>query len=313
MADRIVNRLLDAAVERANTRTGCTGDDPAFKRVLAEEIHRATSGDRWVWRRGFTRAPGFSTFSKELELAPDADRFPFDPRDDVFSDLTLWHSVILTAAGPCSTFEIAGVRVGSDKFDHFLDEGYAYWLRSEDGSDPTAGVDRGTRTERTLYGLLTSKTFSWADLRANWDGYHFYRELLGPGSPIQRDEAGCAVRARPFRWAEWVGPEWDEVLNPSAHTRLVERGVLTFLEENRAEVCAARERWDPAGHRETFLSALAQDPEWVVGPHPVRRDPYQLEALCDPARREPLEPFPVRTRAQVRADRRAEAEPPSER
>lgn len=305
--------LIDRAVTRTNERTACAGDPASFKAALAEELHRETSRERWVWQRGLTRAPGFSVFSKALETAPDADRISFSPRDDLFSDLTLWHSVILTLAGPCSTFEVAGVRVGSDKFDHFLDEGYEYWVRSSDGADPTPGLERGTRTERTLYGLLTSKTFSWADLRANWDGYRFYDELLTDTSMIGRDERGCAVRTRPFRWSEWIDPEWDEILNPPAHTRLVERGVLGWLEDHRDEVCAARERWDPSGAREGFLASLEVDPSYTAGPHPARRDPYQLAALCDPERVAPLEPHPVRTRAQVRIDRQDRADARSRR
>jgi hypothetical protein len=191
------------------------------------------------------------------------------------------------------------VRLGSDKFDHFLDVGFHYlraWHRT--GSVEPA-IDHGVGTERSIYGLLTSKTFSYADLRANYDGYLFYMQLLSEESVLQRGSDGCVEQVRPFDWRVWVHPEWDEVINPPVYTRLVERGVLRELQERREVICASYRWWGPMRTPEGLFL-------YVTGPAPASRDPWQLQALCAPERTEPLQPSPVRPRDEVRAQRRAQ-------
>jgi hypothetical protein len=303
-ANRAMAALLDEAVARTNARTGCEAPPERVHEVLAREIYRATAKPVFVFGRGLSRAPGFTAFSGSLEASDVAvvPRVAFPDRTDLYGDLTLWNSVILTLAGPCSTFEVAGVRFGSDKFDHFLDVGYHYWrLAQKHGAE--RALAWGTKTERSYYGMLTSKTFSYGDMRANWDGWQFYEALLGEHSAFGLGEDGCVAMARPFDWRDWVHAEWDEVLNPPVYTRLVERGVLETLEARREALCASFGRWNTAGWWEAHVAGL-EVPEYVVGPVPRRRDPWQLAALCDPGRAVPLEPDPVRPRVELRRHRR---------
>jgi hypothetical protein len=304
-ADALMAEVLARSVAAVNARSACGGTDDELRLALARALHDHTSRRVRVVERGAFRSPGFGTFTAALERTDRVDRFAFSRREDLYGSLTVWHSLILTVAGPCSTLEVGGVRTGTDKFDHFLDTGYHYFREVLRRGDDDAGVVRGTATERAFYGLLTSKAFSYADLRANWDGLRFYQGLLGDGSAVRRDEAGCLEVARPFTWREWVSPEWDEVLNPPVYTRLVERGVLRALEDRRTEVCAARERWDHERWREAALESLPEPAPYVIGPAPGRRDPWQLEALCDPGREEALSASPVRPRREVRALRHA--------
>jgi hypothetical protein len=298
-ANVIMDELLRIAVDETNERTACQGTDAEFHDELAAQIHAVTSRATGVWERGAFRAPGFTPFSAALERWDAVEKFDFRRREDIYGGLTLWQSFVLTLAGPCSTFEVAGVRLGSDKFDHFLDVGYHYLraLRREGSVGPA--IERGVGTERSIYGLLTSKTFSYADLRANYDGYLFYLQLLSEDSVVQRGSDGCAEQVRPFDWREWVHPEWDEVINPPVYTRLVERGVLRELQGRRDVVCSAYRWWGPVRLPEDLYL-------YVSGPAPAQRDPWQLEALCAPDRTEPLLPSPVRPRHEVRAQRRAQ-------
>ena len=298
-ANAVINILLQRAVERTNERTQCEGTDDELRFTLAEQIHDTTSRARGVWERKGLRAAGFTVFSASLERAPSVDKFSFAHREDIYGGLTLWHSVVLTLAGPCSTFEVAGVRLGSDKFDHFLDVGF-YYLRDERRTGSvTRALQRGTATERSIYGLLTSKTFSFADLRANYDGYLFYRSLLSEGSELRRGSDGCVEAVRPFDWRDWVRPEWDEVINPPVYTRLVERGVLSLLQERREEVCAAWRWWGSEA-----MDVSSERARYVVGPAPSPRDPWQLEALCAGDRSSPLSPSPVRPREELKQQKR---------
>ena len=298
-ADALIAPLLGRAVVSTNARTGCAGSDEEVRRVLAEEIREATSRRRPIPSRGLFRAPGFSVYTALLEES-DADRFAFDGREDLYGELSPWQSVVLSTAGTCSTFEIAGVRLGSDKLDHFLDTGFRY-LEAVELRGEERALARGTGQERSIYGLLTSKTFSWADLAANYAGWRFYAGLLAPGSAFARDERGCVEQVAPFRWRDHVTAEWDEVWNPPVYTRLVEEGVLQRLERDRDAVCVSLSRWDPSGERERWIGTLEDHPAYVGGPAPARRDPWQLAALCDPDRVAPLAPWPVRPRKEVRS------------
>lgn len=302
-ADDIMRQMLDEAVDKTNTRTRCRSEPQRTHAVLARQIHRITARSSYVWSRGVFRAPGFTTFSRALERS-DADRIPFATREDIFGGLGAWRSLILTVAGPCSTYEVDQIRMGTDKFDHFLGLGYTYWRRSRAGLDPDRAKRYGVATERSFFGLLTSKTFSWADLRSNWDGYLFYRDLLSDDSVLVLRPDGCVGWSAPFSWSQWVDPGWDEVINPPTFTRLVEQGVIDHLEAHRGELCAARARWDPVGLREAVIGYLDPAPEWVVGPTPGRRDPFQLGTLCA-ADAPALQPHPLRPRREIRLQRRA--------
>ncbi|MEZ4239065.1 MAG: hypothetical protein R3F59_23510 [Myxococcota bacterium] len=301
IANREMDLLIADAVARTNARTACEAPPDEVHEALAREIYRATSPPIFVWSRGFFRSAGFSRYSAWLETTEAVDKLSFPRRRDIYGDLTMWNSVILTLAGPCSTFEVGGVRLGSDKFDHFLDVGYHYYRKALRKGDDAA-LHWGTRTEWSFYGLLTSKVFSYGDMRANWDGWLFYRDLLGPDSIFSLGDDGCVRQDRPFDWRDHVNSEWDEVLNPPVYTRLVERGVLRTLEMRRESVCTSRERWDPGRWWEGYVDDLAVPP-YVTGPVPGRRDPWQLAELCDPERTEPLVVYPVRPRAERREER----------
>jgi hypothetical protein len=307
VAHQLLEPLLARAVARTNERTRCEGDDREVGFALAREIHRATSRPAYVLSRGLLRAPGYSRYTAAIERS-DAERFGFDEREDVFGEQTLWQSWILTTAGPCSTYDIAGTRIGTDKIDHFFGLGWTYFREVHRGASEREAVANGTFTERSFYGLFTSKTFSFADLKANWDGYRYYAGLLGPDGDFERADDGCVAQARPFDWSRWIDAGWDEVLEPGNHTRLVERRLLRTLEERREEVCAARAIWDADGSREARLLALEANPDWVEGPAPLRRDPYQLAALCDATRTAPLVPH-TRPSVQFRQYRREQQAP----
>lgn len=307
-ANAVMHHLLARALDAVD-RSACQAPDEALRATLADAIHRATSRPKRVPERGLLRSPGYSVFSASLEDDPSVPRFAFADRADIYGGVGLWQSVVLATAGPCSTYEVGGVRLGSDKFDHFLAIGYDYFRDVARTGSVQDAVARGTGTERSIFGLLTSKTFSFADLRANWDGYRFYAGLLGPDSVVQRraadagPDAGCPYVARPFDWRDWVVPEWDEVINPPVYTRLVEQRVLDTLSARRDEVCAARDTWDPDRWREDLVNELDRAP-YVVGPAPARRDPWQLATLCDPAHTGALDAAEIRPRVEVREQRR---------
>jgi hypothetical protein len=272
VADAKMGRLLDEAVAATNLATKCAGDDPATRNELAKQIQWVTGGlSARVPERGFQRSFGFGAYAAWLETGP-IDRHEFAWRQDIFGDVRLFDSVALRIAGPSSTIRIGEVLLGTDKIDHFLVEGYGYYrIAGDDGTREKFAIWYGTMSELTFYGDVSSQTFSFADLRANWDGYQFYRELLTSRSVLQRDADGCVHRVAPFRWEDIVNADYDEVLNPSVYRPSVEERVRQRLEEERPMACA---RW---------LANMPDDltvPPYAAEFAPERVDPYDRAHLC---------------------------------
>lgn len=280
LANEEMNHLLRDAIAETRARLGCSADDDTVRRRLAANIARRATKPRTVPQRGGFRRFGFQEHSYFLETDPRVERRAFYDRDDLFGDLTPWHSVVLTYAGPSSTVNVAGHLVGTDKFDHFLHFGHKAWVKSRNGARETRALKWSTRTERRFFGLVTSKTFSWGDLKANWDGYEMYAGLLGPDSVVSRDPHGCPVLTRSWDWGAWVGWEYDEALNPPVFTRLVHKGVQKRLQREPDRYCRAWHELGGPAYQEHLQRVVAEPVAYGAGRMPDRADPYQLAALC---------------------------------
>ncbi len=280
-ANEAANQRLADAVTATNDRTQCRASEHRTRQVLAREIHNRTGKTASIPSRGVLRAPGFTVYSVWMETDDAVDRREFlAPRTDIFSELTVVDAAILATAGTSSTVRLAGVTMGSDKPDHFWDLGYAYLKKSSWGAHPERGTAHGVATEYGIYGMATSRTFSWADLAANQAGYTWYERLLTSESELQRSERGCVVQVADFDWAAWVTWEWDEVLNPSKYAPVVERGIQRHLAEHRAAYCASFEVWANADTQTHLDRVLDDTPPYADGAPTDRTDPFRLSELC---------------------------------
>ena len=279
-ADAKLNAMFADAVAATNTETRCKLDADHTQKVLADHLYATTAGRARVKTRGFLKGFGYGRYSAWYETDPDVDRRTFYPeRRDIYGNLKMRDSLVLGAVGPCSTFNLGGVLLGSDKLDHFLGVGYQYYQVSQRGKDLPAALKYGTATELSLYGLWTSSAFSYADLRANFDGYRFYVDLLGPESVFSVGDDGCVQQDRPFSWKEWVDVEYDEVENPSVYSRPVQERVLQGLHTHKDSICASYARWgaDYGTHLTELLDGL---PSYVSPEAAPQVDSFQLDALC---------------------------------
>lgn len=276
-ADARLQAIIEEAIEATNELTACEAPQAEAHRLLAKEIHRRVGQPVLVPGRGWLRGRGYNEYGAWVETQPEALRVEHD--DHIYAELPLLQGPILHLAGICSTILLAGERIGVDKIDHFLGMGHAYWERSRYGEDLAQAIAWGTQTERRFYGMSTSLAFSFADLRANLDGYHFYAGLLGPEGVAAADDSGCLVPTRPFSWADWIDWRYDELYNPPVYTRASGRAVTERLAMEREEVCAIyeteREDIETLLHR-----ALTEPDDSVLGPAPARFDPYRLAELC---------------------------------
>lgn len=304
-ANAYADALLHAAVLDTNRRTACSGTDDEVRDVLAERIFRATSPREYVESRPGLAGEGHGIYSGWLESEQHVDRRNFDDRSDLFGGIAFGAAPVLSSAGTCSLVSIAGVLMGTDKPDHFWYSGYVYYhLAEKHGNE--AAIEYGTRTELTYYGMMTSSTFSYADLHANWRGWQFYQGLLGPQSIFQRDDRGCVEQVRPFDWADWVDWRWDEVLNPNVYTPPVSRWVDEKLDARGQGVCRELSAVLP-DVAVRVPEALAEASPWAGPKAPPRVDPYGLTARCasSPVAGSIVDAVPAEAPAEgVRASRR---------
>lgn len=139
------------------------------------------------------------------------------------------------------TVRVNGVEMGTDKFDHFFQQGYRYYTiysrELANGKTPEQAAKKavswGKMTEKTIYGYLVSGVFSNADLFANYAGMKFY---LGLTQPLKlsdtarpptftlvegRWHVNASADERADLLKPFISDHMNEALNPSGFTFLV--------------------------------------------------------------------------------------------
>ena len=280
LANEEMNRLLAEAVATTNQVTSCEGTDEDMHVTLARLVFETVSSLTTVPARGRLPPMIYGVYAAWLETGP-IDRHVFDERVDIYRKVTFWENAILARFGPASTVRFGDVLLGTDKIDHFWEQGYQCFKVSRWGQEPEKAIRWSTRMERTIWGLGSTQVFSFADLAANYDGFTFFNDLLEPQSEIQRRPDGCVELVRPFDWSEWVDWEYDEFLNPNAYEPEITQAVQENLRSHREEYCADYTAWIQQRELPRPLRMdLSQQRAYVVGDAPPQVDPFNLESLC---------------------------------
>lgn len=277
-ANARMNQWLDEATVRTNDRLACAADPERTHDVLVDEIARGVGKVSRVPGRGFPRGLGYRAWSAWIENGGAPHR-EFPEREDIFGGLPSTRSFVLACAGTCSTIHLAGQLVGTDKTDHFLDTGHAYYIVAHRRGEEAA-VRWGTRTENTWLGWWSSSAFSFSDLYANWQGYLFYRRLFDPHDGLFVLEDGCARRVRDFDWADWVDWRWDEVLYPTTYKPGVARWLKDKLAAEADHLCVDVATWGPEVEARVADAVAESDAPWLGERSREREDPFDINSLC---------------------------------
>jgi len=134
------------------------------------------------------------------------------------------------------TVHVHGYYMGTDKIDHFFQQGYEYFemvgRKGKGGLDDAdaiaVAVAHGVEQEHTYYGTLATGVYSNGDLAANYAGMKFYLNLRRPvriGERVwppllERTPTGWRLRPGidPDRLLEpFLSNHLDESLNPSRY------------------------------------------------------------------------------------------------
>lgn len=282
LANARVDKLLDQAILMVNATTGCKAEDSALHLALARDIYKRVSDFTLVPPRGELPPQYYGAYAAWLETGP-IDRHTFADRDDIYSAVQWWERPVLAFFGPASTISLGGIRVGTDKIDHFWVQGFLYFRKSRWGHDVARAVKWGVQTERSIWGQRTTGVFSYADLAANYSGYLFYSGLLSEDSIIQRAEQGCLARVGHFKWADWIDWHFDEVLNPSSYSPKVRVELNKRLQAQRASMC------DQPPPSNTHQLQATRGERYVNSSAPPRDNPFSREAICGAAKSPPFE------------------------
>lgn len=119
-------------------------------------------------------------------------------------------------------------RVGTDKFEHFLGSGFAYFRKHYlKGENIEEALMIGWKAETGYLGAMTTGVMSYADMVANFNGMRFWNhvlaknidifgssEELNPG-PYVACEDNKWVKVKDIDWSFYIDHAWDEGINCS--------------------------------------------------------------------------------------------------
>ena len=169
--------------------------------------------------------------------------------------------------------------VGSDKIDHFFDQGYSYWIKSDHGQNDQRAKEFGRDGENDWFGLTAGGVFSYADLRANWEGYQFYKNLFtGPRPHFSITPNGKVKFITKFDWSNHIDWQFDELKNPPDYRPRTAKKVRDHLREDIKNYCHTYDAmkkqriYEWISKREDFYLAKIASPQNI--------NIFNLEEIC---------------------------------
>lgn len=201
--------LLDDAVNQAIQGILARKNAPRTKQKIAKAIYLDIGGLYWA-----------DKIERWAAKSPDVEKYDQTRRESVYKGMPFWATRVNFVFGVGRSFRVNGVMVGSDKFGHFVSQGYKYYIREQRGEPPEKLLKKGWFAERWIFGELTTGVFSNADLVANFEGWRFYQSLFEDNVTegkiaILNLDGDVYVQQRLFTFADHINNYWDEALNPS--------------------------------------------------------------------------------------------------
>ena len=201
--------LLDGAVNKAFQDILARKNAPRTKSTIAKAIYFEIGGLYWA-----------DKIERWAAKSPEVEKYDQTRRDSVYKGMPFWATRVNFIFGVGRSFRVNGVMVGSDKFGHFVSQGYKYYRRELRGEPREKLLRKGWFAERWIYGELTTGVFSNADLVANYEGWRFYQSLFEDNvvegkTAILMLDGDSYAQQRPFSFADHINDYWDEALNPS--------------------------------------------------------------------------------------------------
>lgn len=211
-----------------------------------KKANKKMTCDPWVFMDALIDRGGgsiFSTFERDLEKDDQIDKKVTNREDSVYQDFTWFESLGIHVTNFAHLMRVDDIYIGTDKFGHFLDMGYAYFKKLyRDNKSLTEVLRFGERSERTYYGLAITGIYSYADLAANLDGVNFWKRVAGlveGQEPYVKCIDNHWVLNAHFDVMDYVNPAWDEGINCNTYSTAKMQQKVDFrireLEKDRGE------------------------------------------------------------------------------
>jgi hypothetical protein len=207
--------------------------------AIVNEVYKRL-GDGTIFRSKF----GKWFNSHDFQMTPS--KYKTDYLDSIYVALPANYWTI------SPTIDLYGVQFGTDKLEHFFQQGYRYHQIERDaaakGEEPAKAGEKavkwGQKTERTFYGLLVSGVYSNADLYANYAGMKFYDGLTRPVN-IGSSTRPALIVQNDGRWnineeislsdnllKPFITEHLNEALNPSGYAFTIFASVKQVVRKN---------------------------------------------------------------------------------
>ena len=259
--------LMDGAVNKAIKVILARKNPPRTKSRIAKAIYFEIGGLYWA-----DKIERWAAKSSEVE------KYEQTRRDSVYKGMPFWATRVNFIFGIGRSFRVNDVMVGSDKFGHFVSQGYKYYMRELRGESREKLLRKGWFAERWIYGELTTGLFSNADIVANYEGWRFYQSLFKDDvvkgkAAIMKLDRGIYVQQRPFSFADHINDYWDEALNPSYAVPSLNKRLRKAIKG----LC-------PEYHKSPDFYTVSDDAQlWIRYEHLGLKDSRQNQfaAICD--------------------------------
>lgn len=198
--NREMNRRLQELQREANSE-GVACDNPRKLRILFHDLNDARFfiGSLESW------AEDESQVAKREAKAADSVYAGVLENGWIFNRLSL-----------ASTVSVNGHQVGTDKFGHFIDQGFEFYTPyRRSGYRISTALHSSLGSEKGYSGGGSTGTISYADAMANYQGILFYHALAEGPNPYFRCSQGKWKQIREFLWEDYVDAGWDEGINCS--------------------------------------------------------------------------------------------------
>lgn len=207
---------------------------------------------------------------------PTFDRIQMRPQEGIFHAAN-WR-YIPSSFYLAAVVNVCGVRMGTDKLDHFFSDAFRYFNASRSSKfdyDIDALGYLSLVFEQHYMGVHVTGVISHADVHANVQGIRFYRSLFTGSDPVVRRRLdGTLVVARQVDVCNHVTPHFDERVLPNEYVfsslesdqtrerRRQLRAVIAQREERARLMAINMSKADLERVRDRLLKRRLSEPNW---------------------------------------------------
>ncbi|CBW26282.1 putative exported protein [Halobacteriovorax marinus SJ] len=171
-----------------------------------------------------------SEFSKWVVKTDELDKVTTRTSDSIYQEFKWFQAIVPGLFAKISDpagqiMKVAGVHIGTDKFEHFMGSGYNYFKKYylKNGSLEDA-MDIGYRAETGILGATMTGVMSYADMVANFNGMRFWNTMLGKNPDVlTQEEVEPYIVCEKEKWhkvrdidfSDYIDSAWDEGINCS--------------------------------------------------------------------------------------------------